>query len=359
MEDCWTIKPSPGRGLGIFAITEIRAGTVIMAEQYTIKCVRVNETNTIANVESYLDWALNNVHPIYRDRYLQLHQSTYQWLSLPLRIFKANSFAVDGSQSVVYIDMSRCNHSCSENARVVDTNDDEDEGAMLIAVRPIAKGEEITINYLAPLHDSTRYVRRSFLSAFDFICGCRTCSLTGDEALASDLRRGLIAGLEHRRQGLEPGKVEWSTSPYTPEGSAGSGYPKVACMSYTPLKMALTPEERVLYPWLEAKLLEAEGVKRDEMAVCYFEAALALLRQLDEERYRGMTILPTTDYVIEWIEAGLATWKEVRYPGHRDVQVHVKAWEELKKGNKHVVEAMRFVSDWRYNAAPEFVANRV
>ena len=88
---------------------------------------------------------------------------------------------------------SSVNHSCVPNCVL---NFDENRNLKLVAIARIGKGEELVINYLDPSKGEKNLLRyerqKSLITAWDFICKCPVCSLTGqalfrNEALKRDL----------------------------------------------------------------------------------------------------------------------------------------------------------------------------
>lgn len=78
----------------------------------------------------------------------------------------------------------RANHSCFCNARYIWRHDLQRE--LLIAVRPIAPGDEITVTYLAVF--ASRDARRKTLREdFRFECACERCA-AGDDAAEAALQ---------------------------------------------------------------------------------------------------------------------------------------------------------------------------
>lgn len=90
----------------------------------------------------------------------------------------------------VYHDISRANHSCRPNA--VLAWDPQSRRGHLRALRRIAQGEEITINYLLSEKHSlaVQETRRAHLSRhWGFDCNCEVCSLAEDELVNDDQLR--------------------------------------------------------------------------------------------------------------------------------------------------------------------------
>ncbi|KAL4420876.1 hypothetical protein ABPG77_002835 [Micractinium sp. CCAP 211/92] len=81
---------------------------------------------------------------------------------------------------------SCCNHSCAPNAEAFKRDQDDNGCAVILALRDIAPGEEVTLSYIdeeAPLEE-----RREQLGEYGFACACDKCSA---EELAAELAGGL------------------------------------------------------------------------------------------------------------------------------------------------------------------------
>ncbi|XP_078437215.1 histone-lysine N-methyltransferase ATXR2 isoform X2 [Wolffia australiana] len=69
------------------------------------------------------------------------------------------------------------NHSCCPNAKAFKRDEDKDGQATIIAIRPISRGEEITISYVdeeLPYNE-----RRALLADYGFQCQCARCVAEG------------------------------------------------------------------------------------------------------------------------------------------------------------------------------------
>jgi SET domain-containing protein len=176
VEDCYTIKPSPGKGLSIFAAKALKPADVILIEKAVLRLVRTDVKNTIPEV----DRLVAEMDPRNREEFLTLGESPTEYPPRNMKIYSANAFEYDKSSGAIFLKIARCNHSCRPNAEVLDRGDED--GAKLVAIRPIAAGEEVFLCYLGPMAGS-RYVRHMTLrNNYTFTCDCATCSLRGDEA---------------------------------------------------------------------------------------------------------------------------------------------------------------------------------
>jgi hypothetical protein len=88
-------------------------------------------------------------------------------------------------------------HSCKPNARVLWREDRQGGRQLAIALRPIAVGEEITVQYKGGLAYAPRAVRRArLLEIFRFHCACIACAQPeGADREASDERRQAMRSL--------------------------------------------------------------------------------------------------------------------------------------------------------------------
>ena len=87
---------------------------------------------------------------------------------------KSNAFNVVGGKLAQYLKMCRMNHDCMPNA--CPTGDD---GIVVRAVRPIKKGQEITISYIDSVPHlcfATAAKRQEVLMKhYRFTCDCQAC----------------------------------------------------------------------------------------------------------------------------------------------------------------------------------------
>ncbi|XP_060189067.1 histone-lysine N-methyltransferase ATXR2 isoform X1 [Lycium barbarum] len=77
-------------------------------------------------------------------------------------------------EGTAFFPLQSCmNHSCRPNAKAFKREEDRDGQATIIALRPIAKGEEITISYID--EDLPFEERQASLADYGFRCGCSKC----------------------------------------------------------------------------------------------------------------------------------------------------------------------------------------
>ncbi|KAL3635496.1 Histone-lysine N-methyltransferase atxr2 [Castilleja foliolosa] len=83
-------------------------------------------------------------------------------------------------QGSAFFPLQSCmNHSCVPNAKAFKRDEDKDGQATIIALRPIKKGEEITISYID--EDLPFKERQESLADYGFICKCPKCTEEEEE----------------------------------------------------------------------------------------------------------------------------------------------------------------------------------
>ncbi|KAM7495192.1 hypothetical protein LguiB_029801 [Lonicera macranthoides] len=77
-------------------------------------------------------------------------------------------------EGTAFFPLQSCmNHSCNPNAKAFKREEDKDGQATIIALRPICKGEEVTISYID--EDLPFEERKALLADYGFRCKCAKC----------------------------------------------------------------------------------------------------------------------------------------------------------------------------------------
>lgn len=77
-------------------------------------------------------------------------------------------------QGTAFFPLQSCmNHSCHPNAKAFKRDEDRDGQATIIALRPITRGEEVTISYID--EDLPFKERQALLADYGFECRCSKC----------------------------------------------------------------------------------------------------------------------------------------------------------------------------------------
>jgi hypothetical protein len=235
MADSYIIKPSPGKGIGVFASRDICRGEIIFYDAVKMKLPRGRHD---VSAEA-LQQAYNNMSKQDQDAFMQLHEGPVKYSSKLLRIFKANAFEHEGF-ALVYYKISKVNHSCLPSAEIVGLG--AETGTELVAVKNIRKGEEVFISYFGLINSYGRSQRREWLQgSFGFACTCTVCSLKGEDGETSDMRRQIMGVLESRRAGYEVGGPEWLDDV---NGMQDGVMGKTIGFVKTPLRVPLTTQEK-------------------------------------------------------------------------------------------------------------------
>ena len=180
-----SVQRVENKGYGLVATQGFQTGQLITKERVLIKVYRSKQTSS-----EFL--TANQVKDIFQQsaRLPQRQLKRLKGLSCCsegnniVNIFKKNCITVDDCSFGVYLTISRINHSCSPNS-VGSTGDTKE----IRALRPIMKGEEITLSYIINYWDS-QWNRCLELNYWRFKCQCEVCSRTGGRfMLTESLRR--------------------------------------------------------------------------------------------------------------------------------------------------------------------------
>jgi len=297
----------PGAGIGMFAVTAVTAGDVVMRERpllvYTVAMAEdvVVESGGSGGSRSamhmdghqFLEAQVNMMCKADREALLALHDCESVGVPTLRGIMSTNAMHVgslpgyDARCSAVCRDISRVNHSCCPNAYAL--WDLQSFAFELRACVPIQPGDEITIAYVTAA--APRAVRHQELAAYRFTCRCRACVLSGPALQQSDALRRLIA-----RCAMPP------TDDVSPEAWV--------------CNLAL-PDDLLVRTWAPvADAMEREGVlDRDAGAVCYPRLCKAYCALGDAEgatrvaRCAEVLWLVYTGREGEWAEIAASPWR--------------------------------------------------
>ncbi|CAD6563981.1 MAG: hypothetical protein ASARMPRED_002611 [Alectoria sarmentosa] len=186
------IKASPGKGLGMFAIKDIRQGTRILSEEpfFTLSNrPRVSESDPYAPND--ISKAFDRLPASEQRKFMSLHCPKRPGCSLGVSIYEANCFEM-GSGTCICLDASRINHSCIPNAHY--SWNSSIQRQTLHAVKEISKDEEITISYCSAIR--TFEGRKRKLEPYVFTCSCPACQTDTDFGIISQIRRQQMLDLD-------------------------------------------------------------------------------------------------------------------------------------------------------------------
>ncbi|KAJ8503549.1 hypothetical protein ONZ45_g10762 [Pleurotus djamor] len=201
----FVIKDINGRGMGMVATRDYALGDMIASERPLLICCVTGRTSvprpedpndpsyqsylvkakeeSFAYIERMLEQAVERMDEPNRSQFLALSNCHTDEVSPPcpplMGIVRTNGFLIHFAKgetefpySSVFNNLSRVNHSCSHNA--TSTWDPVSVSRQLYALRPIAKGEEITTTYMG---NSTPYEKRKgLMQGYRITCDCKACS---------------------------------------------------------------------------------------------------------------------------------------------------------------------------------------
>lgn len=179
------IKEIEGKGMGVVATRDIKAGELILKETPLV-------THSNGAPTAVLEQLVSTLSESDKDAYNSLYVNpSLAWLPRIMAVFKTNAIGLGENADIggVFVEGSRFNHSCRPNCSHMW---DKKFGVQwLIAGREIKQGEEICIFY--NVMREPREVRQRWLKEmFGFDCNCEACSASPEEVLASDSRRKVI-----------------------------------------------------------------------------------------------------------------------------------------------------------------------
>ncbi|WYZ46321.1 hypothetical protein EsH8_IX_000546 [Colletotrichum jinshuiense] len=190
----WEVRPSPGKGLGVFALQKIPKGTRIIDETplFTVDPGTFVSGQGFAfdAIAAAVEKSFAGLNATARAAYLSCpeHRGPGDTESREALIFRTNGFTMAGGTIGIFPRIAKLNHSCRPNSASVSVG-----GRRVIwAGRDIAAGEEVTITY-APLVQPTE-VRRARLAQWGFQCDCQACMARDDDDKRTEMKRlmGLI-----------------------------------------------------------------------------------------------------------------------------------------------------------------------
>ena len=183
-----------GKGLGLVAAQDFKAGDKIIEEPVTLICSR-NASRT-TQVKQLLKQfrRLHTVEKLKVKRLFSLGGSRSIF-----SIFSTNNFSINSHCCGLYIKTSRINHSCAPNAVYNCSNGSFSK--QVRALRSISKGEEISISYTDKFWQE-RVIRQAELAEWGFHCHCEVCDMPGKQREYNDEQRRKLVSLGKQVNGF-------------------------------------------------------------------------------------------------------------------------------------------------------------
>lgn len=202
----YEIRPSPGKGLGVFATENIPRGTRIFADECLFYVI--GPKAMISEIEG----GFNDLKPTQQKEYLALRCPDYPGKSPIIRRWEANCFAMDHDTGIFLL-ASRINHSCTPNALFKWNANIRRE--TVHAIVDIPAGTEIETSYCPPHRDACS--RREKLEHYGFDCHCGPCRQNSPAGTASEARRYRMMEIYQQFKGTSDDASSASTANAHPD----------------------------------------------------------------------------------------------------------------------------------------------
>ncbi|KAK3112661.1 SET domain-containing protein 5 [Teratosphaeriaceae sp. CCFEE 6253] len=287
---CVDVRPSPGKGNGVFVVSQISPGTTVCAER---KVLIIAKQQPSEITDQDVRQAFDKLSRAQRKQYLELHEGHQRpGETRKDRIYRANCLGSGGKCWMAFC-LSRINHSCVPNA-TVRGDDSVDAEVSVVVEKPVLEGEKILVNYkpliIQPMVARTRQQLLHLVRGF--VWACSACAQTGDALAPSDMRRQLINGLLQPLRGARP----FAFNKPDRKSSRDGRYAALEC-STSDLPCPLSLRRLTAYQLLLAKVQEAEGIELSMIAASYQAAACFMHRQT--QSYRGELVLQSSGTYLE------------------------------------------------------------
>lgn len=191
MDSVYTVRASPGEGLGCFASTTILPGTLILSETPLFSVAEPRSNSAVVSAFASLDDSQKTQYlSLYAQKTYKLKENGEEEEARVIDIFNSNAWQTGSKTSICPL-AARFNHSCIPNASFAFN---PLTGKITIhAIVPIPSDTQIKLSYERPYQ--TTLSRRAKLSSYGFICACPACS---DPTPSSDTRRARMVVLDAR-----------------------------------------------------------------------------------------------------------------------------------------------------------------
>ncbi|KAI1207730.1 SET domain-containing protein [Annulohypoxylon truncatum] len=186
------IEKVKGKGIGIFADRKIRKGEVILVRPPTLMVQTSPHVEMErATLDALYSLAVEKLPRKGQELFMgQMGRDIYDKIETNCFQLYVDGSRESGSHLGCYPEVSRFNHDCRPNIHYRITNMTH----TTVAARDILPGEELSVSYIDLM--LPREERRSRLRGWGFDCSCSHCSMSDDEAAASDARLLKIEELE-------------------------------------------------------------------------------------------------------------------------------------------------------------------
>lgn len=194
--DVFVVRPSKGKGLGVFALRDLDIGDIVMREAPILKIDPPDYVRgtgyPMSQVTELVRREFENLSPIAQEEVMSLtyhatadEEATMDKLGI---IFRTNAYNTD-DQIGLFPKIARINHSCRPNTSYYWSN--KLNRRVVYASRKIKRGEEFFVSYIGLL--SAHEERQKRLDRYGFKCACEACAAAQAAKRISDQRREEIS----------------------------------------------------------------------------------------------------------------------------------------------------------------------
>jgi hypothetical protein len=181
----YVLQEVHGKGLGAIAITRVAKGTRILSESPLFRVPRYTDPD-LDQMGTALSTEIPALSDGQRQAFFSLHNAFEDERTRGHGIVRTNALPLGGGARMggIFLEASRFNHSCIQNAR--HSWNEDLQRVNIHAIRDIDKGEEITTTYI----ERTNRAARQFTLQrdFRFTCACQLCSLPEPQRSLSDAK---------------------------------------------------------------------------------------------------------------------------------------------------------------------------
>lgn len=203
------LRPSPGKGWGVFATRNLTPGDLIFEERPLFVVRKPHQCITELDVQA----GFHQLPPRQKQQFLCLRDNGTREFTSMKEAFRENSFAVATNPPAhgLLIVLSRFNHSCLPNCKVPHDGVEKDQ-LHFYATKVIMAGEELTFCYNTDFELRTTQDR---IQRLGFQCDCKACLSDTPFHQASEMRRALLRGLHYLTHGKDiDGPMPVSARPF-------------------------------------------------------------------------------------------------------------------------------------------------
>ena len=200
------ITEIPGKGVGLVASKDFKAGQLILAETPVIKslanqgdrqgltltdfCEKICKMS--ADMKSKITkLTAKETPPGFSQDIIQMGLRENCLEEIKICIFGLGFFADVKENLFFFFNKNFVNHSCSPNASFLVLNSSSEVTAELRAIKDISKGEEVTYCFLSPFKSVKTKSQRRIMLRDIFGFDCRCCVCTGEVPDQEEILRSL------------------------------------------------------------------------------------------------------------------------------------------------------------------------